>query len=248
MNRKITFDKKEIFYFLIMSLTLALVFGFDNNQTSFVWSEWLINLLAVFILSLITIFVHTFAHKLVAYRYGGISQIRLWTMERYGWSKMRQLKRHMPIGIILAFFFTIFSNGQFPFAALESYELVSDKLRRVGRAFSYVTEYENAKIALAGPLANIFLAYIVKSFNYTGYFDTLIYMNVIFALYCMIPVSSLDGKHLYFNSKALFGFGFSFIVLSGLAVFYLSPLTALIISLILTLTIGSVYFYFRIFR
>lgn len=225
------YTKKELEQIFISILVITFVF---------VWARLgVLNFLAVFLMVAITFFVHDLAHKFVAEKYGASSQYRIWTVERIAFYKTRTRIKPFPLGIILAVFVALFSAGTWFFTAVESFVLETKRHKRVGKKFLELTEAEIALIALSGPLANILLAYFLKIF---GFFDEMILINSLFAVFHMLPFSSLDGAKVFFGAKYLYILGLFFILFSAVALQFLSSVEGFLLSIILAV-FGMVVFF-----
>ncbi|MBU2590183.1 MAG: hypothetical protein KKA65_03635 [Nanoarchaeota archaeon] len=249
------YTKREISYLAIVTLVLTFVFAFNDNRDVFVLSYWITNFIKVFVLVGISVFIHDFAHDLAAKRYGFISEYRIWGVKKFGLSGKdkypkiinffgKKIKMNaFPIGIIIALFLTLISNGKLFFTAISSYGLMIKKSHRIGRKFIEVTDFEEAKIALAGPMANILLAIILSIFNSSGIFSTLILINSMMPVFDMIPFPGLDGSKVFWGSKPLFIFSFLFILSSAILLKYLSAIPALFLALIFAIMFLIIYLF-----
>jgi len=249
--------KKEIKHILIAVLILTFVFGFNDRQSSFVFSYWIKNLITVALMVTITILVHNLAHKLTAKRFGGKTEFRVWSMRRYGFARDAKLPLYLdflrlkiipikvfPLGPIIAVLAALFSKGRLYLPLVESFEIEQERHKRIGRKFPNITEYEHSLIALAGPISNILFALILQTVNSSGIFDFFITINVLYALVHLIPFSNLDGTKILFGTKYLY----LFIALSTLIIFLvikaLTSLQSLSIAIIVSLMITWAIFYY----
>lgn len=238
---------------------LTLVFGFNDGQPQFELSYWIINLIRVFIIVIIAIVVHDFGHDLIAKRNGLKSDYRTWGVRKFWFGENTFPKNikffgkeftinQFPIGIVLALTITIFSNGRLYWAAVSSYGLVIEKATRLGKKFVDITDYEEAKIAIAGPLAVTFLMLIFKLLNGTGTFDQIVTILSWMAIFDMLPLPGLDGFKVMFGSIPLYVFGTSFIASSVILAYLLGAVPALIFSVLAALAFLAVYAYYFIYK
>jgi len=262
------FTKKEIFSLLLTIFILSFAFGFDDKSETFVWGNWLGNFVVVFIMVALAFLAHQLGHKIAAkmngftaeYAYWGIQSLSLKPRQLLGKGKSNPFPRTItvfgkkiliesfPIGLILCFLVTLLSNGQLFFLAVGQYTLLIKKTSRFGRRFFEVTNYEEAKIALAGPLANIILMILAKLVNAYGTFDTFIFINAMLALFHMIPLSHLAGAKVYFGSRLLWVSSIVFIVALIVLVYTVSIIPLLLLSLLSMFIAGSLYYYFTYVR
>ena len=119
---------------------------------------------------------------------------------------------------------------------------------RFGRKFLEVTNYEEAKIALAGPMVNIGLMVIGKLFNIYGTMNTFIFINAALALFHLLPLPGLAGLKVYFGSRLLYVSSLAFTIAMILLAYTVSIIPMLIISLASLLVAGSFYYYHSYFK
>jgi len=249
------YTKRELSYLAIVTFVLTFVFAFNDNRDVFVFSYWITNFIKVFVLVGISVFIHDLAHDLAAKRYGFISEYRIWGLKKFGLSRKERYPKTInlfgkkftlnvfPIGIVIAIFLTLISNGKLFFTAISSYGLMIKKSHRIGRKYIEVTDFQEAKIALAGPMANILLAIILSIFNSSGVFSTLILINSLMPVFDMIPFPGLDGSKVFWGSKPLFIFSFLFILSSAILLKYLSAIPALFLALTFGILFLIIYFF-----
>ncbi|MBI4447822.1 hypothetical protein HY643_02485 [Candidatus Woesearchaeota archaeon] len=205
--------------------------------------------------------VRELGHKVVARRHGFFSEYQIWGIKHIWFSKDPRFPttvkffgkdivvKSFPLGLVLSVLLTIFSNGQLFFAAIGSYHLMlTSRASRFGRKFVNVTDYEEAKIALGGPAANLLLVVIFKIFNSSGTFDDLILINSALAIFNLIPLSTLDGAKIYFGSKPLYILSLVFIVGSITLIYLLGVIPSLILAAIISLIFLVTYYYLRIYK
>lgn len=241
--------------FIITILVVTFVFAFDDKQATFQLGNWLANFLRVSIGVTLVVLVHYFGHKWAARRYGTDVTHKVWGIRRYGFAKRAHfpLKIHFmnitvipihsfPLGSVLAVIISFLSNGRFFFTPVEAIDIGSGESKRLGRWRLKVLEYEIARIAFAGPAANMLFAFVLQAFNKSGMFDQIILISCLYALYHMIPWSQLDGAKIFFGSIFLYIFGLAFLLLSFLLLMLLSPGSAFFFSIIGALAILVIFF------
>ncbi|MBI5872126.1 hypothetical protein HZB88_03500 [archaeon] len=254
------FRKQEIKPLLIALFVVTLAFAFDDKSETFRWGYWLLNFIKILILVAIAFLVHEMAHKWYAGKLGFSTVFDLWNVKRFSWRLSPTFPRtfhfgrkaytihSIPLGIVLSLIITFFSNGALFFIPVSVYRLVIEKASRIGKRFYQITEYEEARIAMMGPLANILLALILKILNFNGIFDDAILINGLYGLYNMIPLAALDGSKILYGSRLLYVFGAAFILLAFVLLLIANALTALIASLIFAVIAAAVYYYFMMYR
>ncbi|MBT3324272.1 hypothetical protein HN681_04620 [archaeon] len=256
------FSKKEIFPLIISILVLALALGLDDGTEVFELSYWLSNLVMVTLMVAVSFLIHQLAHKWIAKRQGFIAEYKLWGIKSFRWMPQSIIRRtnhffprkinflgkryeikSFPIGVVISLIITLISNGKLFFLALGEYNLLLKRGSRVGKKYVHVTDYEDAKIALAGPMSHIVLLLIAGFFNSYGTLDNFIFINAALAIFYMIPVHKLDGSKIFMGSTLLYVSSLIFIIAVIVLVYFLSIIPLLIIAGLAT-AIGAVLFYY----
>ena len=261
------FHKSEIKYFVIAVLVMAFALAFNDGSEVFEWAFWLKNFLMVTLIVGFSFLIHQIAHKLAAQHHGFETEFKLWGIQSLKFSAKnltraanktfprtvnifgkKILVHSFPIGVVLALIITIFSNGMLFFVAVGQYTLLVKKGLRVGKKYIEVTDYEEAKIALAGPMMHIFLMLIASFFNDLGLFDTFIFVNAMLALFYMIPIHNLDGAKILLGSPVLYLTSLVFMVSFVILAYFLSPIPLVIITGLASLTVGALFYYHVYFK
>ncbi|MBI5392159.1 hypothetical protein HZB00_04110 [Candidatus Woesearchaeota archaeon] len=155
----------------------------------------------------IALFFHEASHAFFARRYAVGYTFGLWNLTRVSLKKKLPKGKGVPVGAILAFFLSFFSRGQLAFSAVTSYQLGPSETARAGRKFIHITDYEEAKIALAGPLANLLLFLLFYALSSrVGFLSGFAWMNFVMALCYLLPLPGLDGLRMFFGSRSLYVF------------------------------------------
>ncbi|MBL7100983.1 MAG: hypothetical protein ISS23_03460 [Nanoarchaeota archaeon] len=243
--------------FIITILVVTFVFAFDDKQSSFELGYWLTNFFRVAVGVTLVVLMHYTGHKWAARRYGVDVTHKVWSIRRYGLAKKAHFPiridflnitvvpiKSFPLGAVLAVIISFLSNGRFFFTPVEAIDIKSKEYKRMGRWRLKVLERETARIAFAGPVANILFAFVLQSFNKSGMFDQVILISCLYALYHMIPWSQLDGAKIFFGSMHLYVFGLAFILLSFLMLMLL-PVSAAFFLSILGAAVILVFFFLR---
>jgi len=157
-----------------------------------------LSLLSIFLISAVTVgfafIFHELAHKVVAQRYGA-------------WSEFRMAPLMLLLAVLTAFM-------GFIFAAPGAVMIFNP----------YLTEEENGKISLAGPLINVILAilfftlFLLAPSGILGRIGTFgMMINAWLAVFNLIPFGVLDGRKVLAWNKGVYGITLS-IAMSMLAV------------------------------
>ena len=113
------------------------------------------------------------------------------------------------------------------------------KRYRIGRPV-YLSDVETTKIRVAGPISLIILSTILKLFSIL---DDLAFLSIIVAITNMFPLTGLDGFHILFTSRPIYVFTTIFILIAGILLNLISPVLALISSIIVALAALVFFFY-----
>jgi hypothetical protein len=239
------FNKKEIRNIIVVSLVLGFVFSFRNwgHGASFSYNIGIYNWFHYFIAALIVLLIYQGAHKLAANAHGCKSRFHIWGINRY-WvftrSKISNLKifgkkfSSLKIGIVLPLLFVFLSNGFIKFCAIASSEISEVRLKRIGKKFKNVTDFEIATIHLMGPLTILVLALLLNNFPSFG---KIVEISYLLAIYSMLPLSELDGAKIFFGSPLLYIFSLAFMILAITFIRIASPITTIIFALLAALII-----------
>jgi Zn-dependent protease len=149
-----------------------------------------LGLLSVFVISSVTVgfafIFHELAHKVVAQRYGA-------------WSEFRMAPLMLLMGLLTAFM-------GFIFVAPGAVMIFNP----------YLTREEHGKIAAAGPMMNVTLAFLflalfsLAPYGLVGLIGTFgMTINAWLAAFNMIPVSVLDGKKVLAWNRGVYGVALS---------------------------------------
>jgi len=251
------FTKKEIKALLVTIFIVALAFGFDDKKPTFDAGYWLANLFRMLIIVTIAFLMKEFVRKLVAKTQGFDTEYGLWKIKRYRLKPVPAvinflgkswIVRSIPAGAILSVLVTLISKGKLFFVAIGSYDLIIRKSGRFGKKTFHITDYDEAKIAVVGPLVNVALMITFQFFNKNGMFDSFVFINGMIAAFHMIPVSSLDGAKIFFGSKVMYMFTLAFVLGTVLLIKVLAPVITLALAGIFALIFVSIYYYYRIYK
>ena len=213
VKRYFKFSKEEVTGILIA----ALVFGFIASYrewgygAEFEFFVGLKNLINATIISLLAIIIHESAHKLYGVHRGYEVKTKIW------W-----------YGITAAIILCIISRGYLWFFALSGMTLHHLAIQRLGKFRYGIRPIDLGMIGLAGSLANIMLATLLKTLIL--WFPTLpinaalvhkaFLINWAVAVFNLLPIPPLDGIHTFFYSRLFYVTIFGFIAGYGLLVYF----------------------------
>lgn len=233
------YNRKEILNLFLGAIILGFIFSARGwGYSTFNFGIGLSNLFRTSILSLIILLTYQTSHKLIAKKYHAHSTFRIWSLQRWWFTKNAKFKKPLIAGIILPLFFSLISNGFLKFAAIGSSEITSIERKRIGKKYKHISEQELAKIHLVGPFTILLLSLILVQFP--G-FNEIVKIAYTLAIFSMLPISGLDGGKVFFGSLPLYIFGTGFIGLSIILIQFLAPIWILIISIITAMALSLIF-------
>lgn len=258
------FTKKEIKHLIFAILLIALAFGFDDKQSTFMLSYWLYNYIKIALIVTATILVYLLAQKLIAYYYGTNTEYHLWNIKRYWFHPSCILPirgTYVPahgkwieksiyniksifVGPILLLIISFFSLGKLFFIAIGGTEIIEKWHLRAQRRWMHLEGFEKAQITVAGPFAALILALLLKAINPN--LTHAIFISQMFSIFNMIPLGKLDGAKIFLGSLPFYFFSLSLIILTLLLMTFLSSIQALLIAFVFALAI-LIYILIRLF-
>jgi hypothetical protein len=256
------FEKKEWFAFIIAVLVIGFAFGFNDGNDSFVFADWIVNMLWSFLMVAVILLVYQWSQKTIAKMNGFKTEFKLWSIDTFHWGwwrgfMVKQEKdlpytfsffgreltiKSFPIGLVISLVFTIVTNGHLFFLGITHYDLMIKRAKRLGRKFINVTGYDEAKIAVSGPLACAVLMVIFGLLNTQGTFTQMIIMCTWIALFNMIPFFQFDGGKIWNGSRVIYVFSLVLIAAISILVHFLDFMPLLIISVALAIAAAIVFF------
>jgi len=234
--------------------TLVLAFGFSiifpGVATLGNWFKYFV--LDVVLVG-ISIFIHELVHRAVAARLLATVKSTLWRT-----------------GALATLATSIITGGLFVFAAPWAVTIQPRYFIRPGtiNPKAHIGPHDTALIAISGPAANFGLAVLAKLLEPAlGIVaQELIGINVALAVFNLFPFFTVfpiifarltpfvgerlratpyvEGEFVFFGSRPLWAFTFTFFVIGGLSLLFLSLATSLILALVLSAAIWLAWFYF----
>lgn len=209
------------------------------------------NFIGITIIVAVSLLIREIGHKIVARSYDCSTEYRIWEIKRTGFSEKAKLPKKflgfkvssIPLGIILPLLFVFISRGKIPFAITGTFIITINTLYRVGRKYVRLTELEEAKIALAGPIASILFAIFLKflSIIFSINLNTAITITLFIAIFNMLPIPNIDGGRIFFGNKGMYIFNLAFIIICALLLQTVGILLTIILSLIFAAIIALDY-------
>ena len=197
---------KEVLIIIIAAAILGTSFSFPGFS----------NILSIITFMFLIISINVIAKKIVAYSYEANAKTRFWRWYQYGFQKKAHFKNPIPMLWLPLLVSAIFSGALQWFGILEFD--ITPKTERVSRRhglyrFSEMAEWHVAIIAASGLVINIIAAVIA----YLAGFTLFAQLNIYYAFWSIIPLSSLDGSKILFGSRILWTILFliSLVLLAG---------------------------------
>ena len=240
------FRKKELVYIIVAAIIAGFVFSFDEwGSEAFNPKIGIINLISSTIICLIIYLAHSFSQKLVAKKSDCRIEFDLVTIEKIPIINRKIPKWFSPIGPIITLLITIISNGKLFFIALASFKLKVKRAYRVGHRWTNVKGIEEATIAAAGPISDITMMVLFKLLMPLSqqFFSKAVFIASALAIFHMLPFPKFDGIKILVESKTLYLFIISIIVLIILFTQIINTLAALMLAIILAGIISFQYLY-----
>lgn len=249
----------EISSLLVAALVLGFVVGFDDGREIFVFKLWFANYLLMSCLALISLSVMVLGHKLAAEKYHLFAEYKIWGIRRYGFRDAMYLHKKgeagwkgsplekIPLGIILPILVALLADGKIWFAAVGMLITSMNPLRRLGRKFIQIPDYEEARTAFAGILATIIFVIVlglIQEASPTPLGKTLLLMNIALLLSALLPIPQLAGGRMLFTS--MYFYVFALVLAGGIAFFivYMPTIAALAAALVLAV-MTTILTYFK---
>jgi Zn-dependent protease len=190
MQIRIKTSETELKHLLIAWLAISFAFAVLIKRWPNLGAG--LNWFEIFVLSSVTVgfafIFHELAHKVVAQKYGA-------------WSEFRMAPFMLLVAILTAFM-------GFIFAAPGAVMIINP----------YLTREESGKIAIAGPMMNVALAFLFLPLAFYAYGlpkqigDFGVMINAWLAVFNMIPVSVLDGRKVMAWDRRVYGVAVGIVV------------------------------------
>ena len=199
---------------VIVLLTSAAVIGYLPHFLGFTLYGWAISSL----IALLVLTINVLGYKIAARFFDSHAELQHWTVSRYGFNTSRTFARPFPIWAFLPVGLVIITFGaiKWPWLAVTTFE-TSPLILRERRAFSRVSEWDTALIAVGGLFLSLLAAFIGR----VGGFEEFAKLSLWFVFFNLIPLGNLPGSKIFFGSKFLWIFSLVF-ALSVLVLFDLT--------------------------
>ncbi len=223
---------QDIAYIIIASMLAGFVLALPKFE--------LIDLLIFFGFSLFLFLVNYFSKFFAAKLLDCEINVSLWSEQRirYWFGEGDYIKCPFPLWLVLPILVAIFSKWNIKLLTLLVFD-VKGKKTYIGRKFAEVSEYDIARISMAGFIGVFLIALILKI---TGVID-LANICMWFIIANLLPLGELDGAKIFFSSRYLWIFIFCIMLASALLMNATSALVSVLLSLVLALLVVVWYYY-----
>ena len=198
--KKCMLNMKEMSFIILIVLILGFAVSLVKSLELLLYA-----MLSIFLILIINIT----AKKVAAHYFESEIEVKLWEIEKYGWTVGTKLKRAFPAGVFFPIIFTAFSFGTLTWMASLVFDVKAKVYRAAKRhgfySFSEMTEYHIALIAAAGVIANLVFAiigYLIQLPELMSFSK----LSILYVFYNMLPISDLDGNKIFFGSLILWSF------------------------------------------
>jgi len=192
---------KEVMQIIIVIILFAFIISFpqilkENNQ-----------FIEALVFAFIILAVNILAKKITAYYYDSKIEQKILHWRRWGYYKRSQLKKPIPIGILLPFLLVWISypTGFIKMLTFLQSEITPTSARVSRRRGGVIqrhlemTEFHLSVICGIGIVANLVLALVAGIFDY----GRLARFSVYFCIWNLLPLGQVDGSKILFGSKLL---------------------------------------------
>lgn len=209
-------SKDEIKQIIITISIIAFVWSFNKwGDATFDFLTGVKNLLIGALFAFIALFINQIGQRVVAVYYGYDP-----TYE-YGM-----------LGLMIALVITFASRGYLIFFFPGAVNIRHLTATRLGEFRYYTNDWEWAKAGFMGPFLNICFAIMLAFFKDNPIARQLMIMNILFAIYSLIPLPGNLGLYLFYPHIHFWTFTVGIVLVATPIMFFLHPILAFFIALI----------------
>jgi len=232
VKRYYGFNRSEVQALVITVLVLGFVFGFDDGRQSFNFAFWLMNLFNCVLLVALALLVSHSAIRVLNIHFGYKSEYKM-----------------SAFGLIFCLIVSLASYGKIIFLLPGFFIASMIEGHRIGK-FRYGIVYKTlGGVSLLGPATNMLFAILFKGLSTLPFLagnvliEKAILINMLFAVYSLIPIPGNIGIYIFYWSRL--GFAFIFSTFIGLAIMINFNINILIIMLVALIVgvLGWLMFY-----
>ncbi len=210
-------SKDEIKQMIITILIIAFVWSFNKwGSTTFNFMEGIKNFAFGALFAAVCIFFNQIGQRIAAVHYGYDP------IYEYGMA-----------GLMIALVITFASRGFLIFFLPGAINVRHLTASRLGEFRYYTNDWEWAKVGFMGPFMNIILVVILSPFRQNPIIQQLMIMNILFAIYSLIPLPGNLGLYLFYPHLYFWTFTVVFVGVCSALSFFLNPFITIPVGLIL---------------
>jgi hypothetical protein len=210
-------SKDELKQLLMTAGIIAFVWSFNKwGDVTFDFFEGIKNLLIGFVFAIIALFFNQIGQRIVAIHYG-----------------YDPIYEYGILGLMVALVITFASRGYLVFFLPGAVNLRHLTASRLGEFRYYTNDWEWAKAGFQGPFWNILLAVFLSPFKANPYVSQLMLMNVLFAIYSLLPLPGNIGLYLFYPHIHFWTLTVGIVLACSAMVFFLNPILTLVIGVII---------------
>jgi len=213
-------ERKEASIIIVAIILMSLIIVLHEGSLNFLDILW------IAIISTIILLVSVFCKKLTAKIIDITIEHKIWLFQRWWVGKSSHLKNPIPAGAIIPAILSLVSTGFitcFSFLQFESKALPAKAVKKYGvKRFSEIMEWDLCMIGFYGILGLLFLSTVTKIFSmyfFESNFMLLSKYSLYYALWNLLPISSLDGAKMFFGSSRLYIFTLILAAMVSLIIF-----------------------------
>lgn len=238
---KFSKEIKDLIYAIIV---LAIIFGFNDGSSSFVFSDWLKNFVSILFLSIIIMLTFFVGLKVSSRLFNYEIKFSIWRLKRYFFFKSAYINLRLGkfkitsihFGIILALFLTLISNGVAFFTGFFTF-YTKDK-KKIGKFRNYLRDSTEMGITI---MSVIFLLILIIIFKLIGSYDGMLISSWVL-IWNLLPLGPLMGSKLFFTSRTNYFWMLVFLVLFLSLVSIIPWFLSLVIALFFSVIAMIIYF------
>ncbi len=206
LKRYLPFKAKELRGLTISIATLAFIISFRQwGDKELDITVGLTSLLGAVLIVALTLLARLAVQKAFALGASYSAEYSLWS-----------------IGLLVALVLAFVTNGRFWFLIPGGIVLNFLPGHRIGWTRYGLNYFGIGVVSLSGPIANILLAMIFRTLyeiTNIALFQTAFILNIIMALWTMIPIPPADGNRMMFGSRMVYMFGLAIVVSSSILLY-----------------------------
>ena len=219
-------EQKEVTGLLITAVVFAFIISFREwGATSFSPAVGFSNFFVSFMLMVIALIVFGLGHRTFSLWMGYRSQYRTW----------------IP-GLLISMVFTFISNGYIPLMLIGGLTITTLEIHRLGTFQPEMSFKQAGWIGMAGSVALIIFAVILKPFAALPVIAKLMKICILLAIFNMLPIPPMNGLRTFFGSRFVYVFVTASIIACGALLGFVGGFLSLLGGIVLGALILLVFF------